>query len=262
MSNKTINIASICTAVLYAFIQIIGFCVLEVDMMFSTVASMLFICLLALYSAIVVLPRKNKITRRIRVVCMVIAALELLLDLIICVIVLAEIGGDIYEDFSDIYYNIHYVPIIFMTLLLLSTIGLILIDSDKSLFITKATSSVCVIMFFLLGVIVCIRGRLGGAMSVSISMTGAAVSLYLLAPRFKNKTAQAVTSIVSLVFIILPVVYLARGYFGFSVFANNILVIFSVLVSLACTFCIAISGIKADSSSTGTSDSSSETVEV
>lgn len=255
MSNKTINIASIFTAVLYAFIQIMGFCIPEISVTCATFVSMLFICLLALYSAIVVLPRENKKIRKIRVVCMVLAALELLLCLIFCV--------NIFAGFMKYYgEGIRWISMVFVTLLLLSTIGLILIDSDKSLFITKATSSICVIMFFLLGVIVCKTGTLGGAMAVSISMTGAAVSLNLLAPRFKNKTAQKITSIASLVFIIIPLVYLARGYIGFRVVVTNILVIFSVLVSLACTICIAISGIKADSSSTGTSDSSSETVEV
>lgn len=248
MSNKVINIASICTAVLYASIQIIVFCVPGVNVGHAAVPSMLFISVLALYSAIVVLPRKNKV---LRTVCMVIAAVELLLTVVFCV--------NIFVGFFE-RSDIKYTAIVFASLLLLTTIGLMLIDSENSSFLTKITSNVCLVVLIMLAAIYIYWGS--RPLSASISMTGAAISLNLLAPRFKNKTAQTITSIASLVFIIIPLVYLARGYIGFRVVVTNILVIFSVLVSLACTICIAISGIKADSSRTGTSDSSSETVEV
>ncbi len=237
MNNKMINIASICTAVIYAAVQIVGFCVPAVDVGRAAVPSILFISVLALFSAVVALPEKNK---KIRAVCMIMAALELLLALVLCINIFAG-----FFERSDI----KYMAIILAGLLLLTTIVLTLVNAEASSYLTKIMSNVCLIVLMMLAVIY-IKWD-SRPLSASISMTGAAVSLNLLAPRFRNKAVQALTSIASLAFIVIPVVYIARGYIGFYVSVTNVLVIFSVLVSLACTSFIAISGIKAERSSAG-----------
>lgn len=234
MSNKVIYIASIFTAALYAVIQIMGFCVPEVGMMYAMIDSMLLLCLLALFSAIVVLPGKNK---KFRVACLIIAGVELLLSLVFCV--------NTFVGFTNkLPFNIRYAPVVFVGLLVLTTIGLMLIDTESSSFLTKITSSICLIV--LLAISVAYISNWTRPTMAALSMTGAAVSINLLAPRFGNKAAQAVTSIASLVFVIVPVVYLIRGYIGFTVAVTNVLVIFSVLVSLVCTICIAAVGIKSE----------------
>ena len=232
MSNKVIYIASIFTAVLYAVIQIMGFCVPEVNIMYATDNSMLLMCLLALFSAIVALPREK---RKIRIMCLIMAGVELLLILVFCV--------NIFVGFLD-DHEFRGAPVFFVGLLVLTTIGLMLIDTDSSLFLTKITSGMCLIVLQAVSVVY-LSNWIRPTMA-ALTMTAAAVSINLLAPRFGNKAAQAVTSIASLVFVIVPVVYLVRGYIGFTVAVTNVLVIFSVLVSLVCTICIAAVGIKSE----------------
>lgn len=82
------------------------------------------------------------------------------------------------------------------------------------------------------------------ALSASAAMVTCSIAINLMAPKLRNKTVQIILSIGSLAFLVLPAVYLIRGYWGFSGEAIAAIAIASVLIALVCTIITAIAGMR------------------
>lgn len=126
--------------------------------------------------------------------------------------------------------------------------GLILIDAYKGLLITKITSGIGIIVSFLNSLVncsLCIKYCYDmKALSASAAMVTCSIAINLMAPKLRNKTVQIILSIGSLAFLVLPAVYLIRGYWGFSGEAIAAIAIASVLIALVCTIITAIAGMR------------------
>lgn len=233
MSKKILLVSNIATAVIYAIVQVLIVIIVPFDNYneYPTFCSVLFTGVLAAVAALLVLPEKYKKTR---ILCTVLAAITFLLAIVFSILIFVRPGMDWREILS----------IVFAVMLVAYNIAFNLINSDKTPFLTQVTLSIGIIILILLSFEIfelpCNLIYIASAAMVSCS-----IAMNLMVPSLKGKKlCQKIVSIGSLAFLILPALYLIRGWWGFNRAAINTLTIISILIVLACTVYSSIVGWK------------------
>lgn len=234
MNKKVLLTLNASVMVLYAVIEIL--CCFNVGFLLSVPPAVLSSCAMVLFSVLLTLPTQYRKTKKF---CKVLAIIEMS-----CAVVFS-INVCVYAQYN--------VPVSICTAVLTLLVvgvfyGVIIAHAYKSLYITKITSIIGVIVLFIFSVVYFMRwtrfGHETKVMSASAAMVTCSIAINLMAPKLRNKAVQIILSICSLAFLVFPVIYLIRGYWGFSGEAINAIAIVSVLIALICTIITAIVGMR------------------
>lgn len=214
MSKKVISISTIVVVSIYALCAMIG---IIIGVSEVCAPSVLFTSVLALLSVLCFLPSKY---RKTRVCCIVLGTIAFLCALVLFIM-----------PFFTLYRISDKIGLIFSVLLLGINIGQILVETDNALFITKITSSVCAMILVLLTLMF----REDAVIAVPINLACSAIAVNLLAPKLRDKKVQKIVSVSSCVLLIMPIIYLCRGYFGVNAVMMKVFAICAILITLAST---------------------------
>lgn len=228
MCKKIYPIASIIVMCLYFMLEIISSII--TTRLTTALPAVLFTGVMSLLAVLLILKDDYKKTKRF---CFVLSIIGLLCAIIFSVNV-----------FVAFFSYSGYIGLGFSLLLFGMNVGLILINADNSMLINKLTSCFSLLILILLCIPFIDFLREPIVLSVSINLVCAAISLNILASRMK-KTSQNFLSLTSIVLLIMPIIYLIRGYWGMnSIVFVKVISIVAVLLSLVCTVIGAVLDIK------------------
>lgn len=235
MCKKRYSITSIIIMFMYVITEIMA-CFIGDDKYVVIDPAVMYMVALGLLTVLTVLNDKMNFVksecgnikkyRTISIICTVLLVLVILCALIYSIV------NVFFEYWSYDWYG--YILVFGIN------IGLVLINSDKNLFVNKVTSCLALIVLALLS----IDYNSSPFSSSSVMLVCLAVSVNLLAPRM-GKKIQLILSLASPVILIMPIIYLIRGYWGVNsiVFVKAISIV-AVLLSFVCTVIGAVLDIK------------------
>lgn len=234
MNKKTLMISACVIAALYAVIGLLGIVVFHA-VQSAHISSVLFTGVLFVIAALLDLPEKKK---GFRIALYIIAMVELLAALYFSI---------------DIFSGILPDEAIFVGALLAAVVAafgfvLVLIRFAKASVLVQISSAVSAAVLTSLAAVLAVAAYPGNLLfskilCVSIAMASCAAAINLAALSL-GKMAQNIMGAGALVFLVLPVVYIVRGYWGFSGGAINALGVISLLVMLVCMVIAAVFGMK------------------
>lgn len=233
MNKKTLMISSCVIAALYAVIGLLGIVVFHA-VQSAHISSVLFMGVLFVIAALLDLPEKKK---GFRIALYIIAMVELFAALFFS----TDIFGEFLPD------EVTFVGALVAAAAALFGFVLVLIRFAKAPVLAQISSAVSAAVLVSLGVVFSNISYYSDTspriLCVSIAMASCAAAINLAALSL-GKLAQNIMGAGALVFLVLPVVYIVRGCWGFSGGAINALGVISLLVMLVCMVIAAIFGMK------------------
>ena len=203
-----------------------------------TVANLNFACISALFGCMLILPENRK---KLRIFCMALLSISTLLALFYTINAYAGFLIDTYGVGMIINYTTSVIPVVI-------TVASFLVDSYSFklddiggivLAVTRAAEmmlSPLMLIIYIIG----FDGRDTPQLIASTVMISFAFSLTTLASRFENKIIKITVCCMSWVAMIMPIIYLFKGYWGVSAEFIDTVSIISAVGVLACAVAVAL----------------------